>query len=106
MAFSRDDADSFLRKYIDEGIFRTDPFRHFGSGGVGELIEKATSRARKTKPDIKLGICGSMAVTLIDLFRERVGALTMFPARRSDCHRSLGGGASRYLASARYGGDL
>ena len=56
--FSRDDVNKFLAKYIDEGILKQDPFNVLDREGVGELVKIATERGRKTRPDIKLGICG------------------------------------------------
>jgi pyruvate,orthophosphate dikinase len=55
---SRDDSASFLEKYQQRGIFEHDPFATLDVEGVGELIEIACTRGRKTRPDIKLGICG------------------------------------------------
>ena len=55
---SRDDAASFLGSYEKRGILKADPFATLDQEGVGELIEIASERGRKTRPDIKLGICG------------------------------------------------
>ncbi len=55
---SRDDSGSFLERYQDQGIYEQDPFVTIDVDGVGELVELATERGRKTRPDIKLGICG------------------------------------------------
>ena len=55
---SRDDAGGFLGTYISRGIFEVDPFITLDRDGVGELIKIACERGRKTRPDIKLGICG------------------------------------------------
>ncbi len=55
---SRDDAASFIGAYQRLGIFRHDPFVSLDVEGVGELIKIATERGRKTRPDLKLGICG------------------------------------------------
>ena len=55
---SRDDAASFLESYLRQGVLQKDPFVSLDQDGVGELIEIATERGRKTRPDIKLGICG------------------------------------------------
>ena len=55
---SRDDSGSFLGVYEDKGIFTTDPFVTLDREGVGELVTLAAERGRKTRPDIKLGICG------------------------------------------------
>ncbi len=58
IGISRDDAGRFLTQYVDKGIFARDPFVSLDVDGVGELIELAAERGRKTRPDIKLGICG------------------------------------------------
>ena len=55
---SRDDAASFLDSYLRQGVLEKDPFVSLDPEGVGELIEIAAERGRKTRPDIKLGICG------------------------------------------------
>ncbi|MDP6637187.1 MAG: pyruvate, phosphate dikinase [Phycisphaerae bacterium] len=56
--FSRDDSGKFLSKYVDEGIYEHDPFQTLDRTGVGELVRIAVEKGRKTRPDIKLGICG------------------------------------------------
>jgi pyruvate,orthophosphate dikinase len=58
LGVSRDDAGRFLTTYVDKGIYATDPFVSIDVEGVGELIEIAAERGRKTRPAIKLGICG------------------------------------------------
>ena len=55
---SRDDAGKFLGAYIDKGVFEKDPFVTLDQEGVGDLIRLAAERGRKTRPDVKLGICG------------------------------------------------
>jgi pyruvate,orthophosphate dikinase len=55
---SRDDAASFLGIYAAKGIIEVDPFISIDREGVGELVRLATERGRKTRPGIKLGICG------------------------------------------------
>ena len=55
---SRDDAARFLDDYISQEIFSVDPFVSIDQAGVGELVKIATERGRKTRQDIKLGICG------------------------------------------------
>lgn len=55
---SRDDSANFLPHYQKAGIFEKDPFAELDQEGVGQLIEIATERGRKTKPNLKLGICG------------------------------------------------
>ena len=56
--FSRDDAGKFLEDYYSKKIYESDPFAKLDQTGVGKLIEMAVSLGRKTRPDIKLGICG------------------------------------------------
>ncbi|WP_297707880.1 pyruvate, phosphate dikinase [uncultured Eudoraea sp.] len=56
--YSRDDAGSFLGIYLKEGILTSDPFEVIDQEGVGQLVEMGTERGRKTKPDLKVGICG------------------------------------------------
>ncbi len=55
---SRDDAGSFLPDYQKHGIFAADPFSSIDIDGVGELVKTAAERGRKTRPNLKLGICG------------------------------------------------
>jgi pyruvate, orthophosphate dikinase len=55
---SRDDAASFLPDYFRAGIFEHDPFATLDQEGVGELIKFACEHGRKTRGDLKLGICG------------------------------------------------
>jgi pyruvate,orthophosphate dikinase len=55
---SRDDAASFLSTYIAKGILEVDPFISLDREGVGELVEIGVARGRKTRPDLKVGICG------------------------------------------------
>jgi pyruvate, orthophosphate dikinase len=54
---SRDDAGRFLGEYVDKGIVAHDPFITLDSA-VGELMEIAVERGRKSKPKLKMGICG------------------------------------------------
>ncbi len=56
--FSRDDAGKFLSEYYEKKIFESDPFAKIDETGVGQLVEIACERGKKTRPDIKLGICG------------------------------------------------
>jgi pyruvate,orthophosphate dikinase len=58
LGVSRDDAARFLGVYVEKGIYAKDPFVSLDVEGVGELIEIAAERGRKTRPTIKLGICG------------------------------------------------
>ena len=58
IGISRDDAGRFLTQYVDKGIFAADPFVSIDVDGVGQLIEIAAERGRKTRDGLKLGICG------------------------------------------------
>ncbi len=56
--FSRDDAAKFLSDYYSKKIFESDPFARLDQDGVGKLMKIAVELGRKTRPNIKLGICG------------------------------------------------
>lgn len=56
--YSRDDSGSFLPQYMDLNILKNDPFQVLDRDGVGKLVKIAAERGRKTKPKLKLGICG------------------------------------------------
>lgn len=58
LGLSRDDAGNFLPAYQDAGIYPRDPFATLDTQGVGQLIEIGVQKGRKTKPDLKIGICG------------------------------------------------
>jgi len=55
---SRDDAGKILTDYIDRNIFEVDPTARLDQKAVGELMKISVERGRKTRPDLKLGICG------------------------------------------------
>jgi pyruvate,orthophosphate dikinase len=55
---SRDDAASFLGTYVARGILEIDPFISVDRDGVGELVKIGVQRGRKTRANIKMGICG------------------------------------------------
>ena len=56
--FSRDDAGKFLDDYYNKKIYESDPFARLDQNGVGKLVKMAAELGKKTRPDIKLGICG------------------------------------------------
>ena len=56
--FSRDDAGKFLTAYYEKKVYENDPFARLDKNGVGRLIELAAELGRKTRPNLKLGICG------------------------------------------------
>ncbi|HRP09194.1 MAG TPA: PEP-utilizing enzyme, partial [Gemmatimonadales bacterium] len=55
---SRDDSNRFLPFYIESGIVENDPFQTLDVSGVGRLVEMACEAGRRTRADLKLGICG------------------------------------------------
>jgi pyruvate,orthophosphate dikinase len=55
---SRDDINQFLPAYMKAGIFKQDPFATLDQAGVGQLLQIAVAKGRKTRPNVKLGICG------------------------------------------------
>jgi pyruvate, orthophosphate dikinase len=58
LGFSRDDSGSFMGAYLDQGIYEKDVFQSIDEEGVGYLIQLAVEKGRKTKKDLKIGICG------------------------------------------------
>jgi len=56
--YSRDDAGKFLPVYLKKGILKHDPFQVLDQDGVGKLMKIAVKKGRKTRPNIKIGICG------------------------------------------------
>ena len=58
LGLSRDDAGRFLPSYVEKGIFPEDPFQVLDQAGVGRLIRMAVEDGRRTRPNLKVGICG------------------------------------------------
>jgi pyruvate,orthophosphate dikinase len=56
--YSRDDSAKFLKVYLEKGILKQDPFVSLDTNGVGQLISLAMEKAKKVRPDLKIGICG------------------------------------------------
>jgi len=56
--FSRDDIGGFLPDYLNKGVLPADPFQTIDQEGIGELIKMGIERGRKTRKDLKVGICG------------------------------------------------
>ncbi len=56
--FSRDDTGAIIKEYVDKGILEADPFQSLDTTGIGKLVKMAVEEGRKTRPNIKLGICG------------------------------------------------
>jgi len=56
--FSRDDAGSFIEEYLQRGLLPSDPFITIDRDGVGALVRMGAEKGKKTRPDLKMGICG------------------------------------------------
>ncbi len=71
---SRDDVKGFLPVYLEKDIYEVDPFQRLDQEGVGDLMKTGVERGRKTRPDIKLGICGEHGGEPISVkFCHRIG---------------------------------
>ncbi|HET9358444.1 MAG TPA: pyruvate, phosphate dikinase [Vicinamibacterales bacterium] len=74
LGMSRDDSGSFLPKYSELEIVKKNPFATIDQTGVGQLVDIAVTKGRKTKPGLKLGICGEHGGDPASIhFFERVG---------------------------------
>ena len=74
LGMSRDDSGSFLPTYQELEITKKNPFATIDQSGVGQLVEIAVTKGRKTRPDIKLGICGEHGGDPASIhFFEKVG---------------------------------
>jgi pyruvate,orthophosphate dikinase len=74
LGMSRDDSGSFLPQYAELEIVKKNPFATIDQTGVGQLVEIAVAKGRKTRPDIKLGICGEHGGDPASIqFFEKVG---------------------------------
>jgi pyruvate,orthophosphate dikinase len=58
LGLSRDDAGRFLPNYVEDGIYKNDPFQSLDREGVGQLVEIGVERGRRVKPGLSIGICG------------------------------------------------
>ena len=56
--FSRDDTGAIIKEYVNKGILASDPFQSLDQSGIGKLVKMAVEGGKKTRPNIKLGICG------------------------------------------------
>ena len=84
LGFSRDDAEGkFLTHYLQDGVLERNPFETLDQSGVGDLWLIAVERGRSTKPDIKLGICGSTAASRRRSPSATRSGSTTCPARRT-----------------------
>jgi pyruvate,orthophosphate dikinase len=72
--FSRDDVGKFLRIYLDKKILEKDPFVTFDIEGVGAIVRTGVELGRKTRPDLKIGVCGEHGGDPASIhFFEKVG---------------------------------
>ncbi|MBV8456800.1 MAG: pyruvate, phosphate dikinase [Acetobacteraceae bacterium] len=100
---SRDDAGKFLPQYVEKGILPKDPFVTIDAEGVGGLVRIAAEKGRRTKPGLKLGICGEHGGDPASIaFCEQVGLdyVSCSPyrvpvARLAAAQAALGGGGDR-----------
>jgi pyruvate,orthophosphate dikinase len=100
---SRDDAGKFLPDYVEQNILPKDPFVSIDVEGVGAMVRMAAERGRKTKPGLKLGICGEHGGDPASIaFCEQVGLdyVSCSPyrvpvARLAAAQAALGGGTDR-----------
>ena len=104
LGLSRDDAEaSFLAYYLDQGILADNPFETLDQAGVGVLIRQAVEAGRKTRPALKLGICGEHGgdPRSVEFFhRAGLDYVSCSPfrvpiARLAAAHAALGDGAER-----------
>ena len=58
LGFSRDDVNAIVKTYVDEKIIPADPFNTLDQEGVGQLVEYGVQRGRKTRENLKCGVCG------------------------------------------------
>jgi len=58
MGLSRDDTAAMIKKYVDMGLLPVDPFQVLDRRGIGRMMRICIEDGRRTRPDIKLGICG------------------------------------------------
>ena len=56
--FSRDDTGAIIKEYVAKGVLPNDPFQSLDQTGIGKLVKMAVEGGKKTRPNIKLGICG------------------------------------------------
>src|SRR5687767_12743247 len=74
LGMSRDDSGSFLPNYSELEIISRNPFATIDQSGVGQLVQVAVEKGRRTKPDLKLGICGEHGGDPASIqFFEKVG---------------------------------
>jgi pyruvate,orthophosphate dikinase len=110
LGISRDDAATFLPRYIEMGILEHDPFQVLDREGVGQLVQMATWEGRQRRRELKVGICGEHGgePSSVEFFHETgLDYVSCSPfrvpvARLSAAHAALqSGGATRAVAERR-----
>jgi pyruvate,orthophosphate dikinase len=110
LGISRDDAATFLPRYIEKGILENDPFQVLDREGVGQLVQMATWEGRQRRRELKVGICGEHGgePSSIEFFHETgLDYVSCSPfrvpvARLSAAHAALrSGNGSRSVAERR-----
>jgi pyruvate, orthophosphate dikinase len=99
---SRDDAATFLPKYLEDGLFDADPFEVLDRDGVGQLVQMATWEGRQRRSNLKVGICGEHGgePSSVEFFHETgLDYVSCSPfrvpvARLAAAHAALKGGAT------------
>ena len=100
--FSRDDVESsFFSRYMEAGILGVSPFETIDTVGVGRLVRIGTDEGRRTKPNLKVGVCGEHGgdPESVHFFEERgLNYVSCSPFRvpvaRLEAGRAVGGGGS------------
>ena len=110
LGISRDDAATFLPRYIETGILENDPFQVLDREGVGQLVQMATWEGRQRRRELKVGICGEHGgePSSIEFFHETgLDYVSCSPfrvpvARLSAAHAALkSGNGARTVAERR-----
>jgi len=99
--FSRDDSHTYLKSYLDNGIFKKDPFVTIDESGVGYLLKMAIAQIRSVDPSIKIGVCGehagdpdsirffsSIGVDYISCSPSRLAIAHLSAAQANNCERT------------------
>ncbi len=96
--FSRDDIGGFMNDYLEKKIIPADPFQTIDQEGIGQLVQMAVERGRKTRKDLKIGICGEQGgdpASVEFCFKSGLNYVSCSPfrvpiARLAAAHSALG----------------
>ena len=84
LGLSRDDAGKFLPLYVEQSIFPSDPFQTIDKEGVGRLVEISIQEGRKSRKNLKIGICGEHGgdpVTVEFCYHQKMNYVSCSPYR-------------------------